>query len=60
MSRPTEVFIDCEFNSFKGALISMALVAMDGRELYCQVPIPRHSIHPWVAENVVPVIGVSS
>lgn len=51
-----EVFIDCEFNSFKGSLISMALVAMDGRELYLAVPL-YETTHPWVAENVLPVIG---
>lgn len=49
------MWIDCEFNSFQGALISMALVAADGREWYeslgCDAP------HPWVAENVMPVIG---
>lgn len=56
MSRPMEVFIDCEFNSFKGALISMALVSMDGRELYRAVPL-HEPIHPWVQDNVVPVLG---
>lgn len=49
------MWIDCEFNSFQGELISMALVAADGREWYeslgCDDP------HPWVAENVMPVIG---
>lgn len=52
----TEVFIDCEYNSFKGALITMALVAMDGRELYLAVPL-YEPVHPWVAEHVVPVLG---
>jgi len=52
----TEVFIDCEFNSFKGSLITMALVAMDGREFYRAVPL-LEPLHPWVADNVVPVIG---
>jgi len=51
------VFIDCEFNSYKGQLISMALVAEDGREMYCQLPIDSAAVHPWVAENVMPVIG---
>lgn len=26
------LFLDCEFNEFKGALISMALISEDGRE----------------------------
>ena len=54
------VFIDCEFNSYKGQLISMALVAEDGREMYCQVPIDRSEIDPWVMENVVPVMSIDS
>lgn len=54
------VFIDTEFNSFKGRLISLALVAMDGRELYCQRPITAHEAHPWVAANVLPVIERAS
>jgi len=49
------IWIDTEFNSFEGELISLALVADDGREWYeslgCADP------HPWVAENVMPVIG---
>ena len=51
-----KVFIDCEYNSFGGDLITMALVTMDGREPYAQVPIDRDTIHPWVVENVIPVI----
>lgn len=51
------VWIDCEFNSYGGALISMALVDEDGRHFYevtrCEDP------HPWVAAHVVPVLGRS-
>lgn len=49
-------FLDCEFNGFGGELISLALVAEDGRELY----LARHIQSPveWVAENVVPIIDV--
>jgi len=50
-----KMWIDTEFNSFKGELISMAIVTQDGREFYeslgCFDP------DPWVAENVIPVIG---
>lgn len=49
------LFLDCEFNGFQGELISMALVSEDGREwyevLHCGNPIP------WVAENVIPILG---
>jgi len=46
------LYIDGEWNSYKGDLISMALVAEDGREWYevleCRNP------DPWVAEHVMP------
>lgn len=50
-----KIYIDCEFNEFKGELISMALVAEDGAEFYevleCKNP------KPWVLENVIPVLN---
>lgn len=54
--RPMEIFLDCEWNSYGGALISMALVAMDGREMYVSLPL-HEELDPWVAEHVVPVLG---
>lgn len=54
--RPMEIFLDCEWNSYGGALITMALVAMDGREMYVGLPL-HEEVHPWVAEHVVPVLG---
>ena len=47
------LFIDTEFNSFGGDLISIALVADDGKEFYQELPLPD-VIHPWVREHVVP------
>lgn len=49
------LYLDCEFNEFRGALISMALVAEDGREWYEVV----HCENPgaWVAQNVIPILG---
>ena len=49
------LFLDCEFNEFKGDLISMALVAEDGREWYEVVPCENPGA--WVAENVIPILG---
>lgn len=50
-----KIYLDCEFNGFAGKLISMALVAEDGREFYevlpCDNPVP------WVAEHVMPILG---
>ena len=52
------LFLDCEFNGFRGELISMALVSEDGHEwyevLHCESPVP------WVAENVIPILGKKS
>ena len=48
------LFVDCEFNGFNGALISMALVAEDGREWYEVLPCDNPD--PWVAENVIPIL----
>lgn len=50
-----KLFLDCEFNEFKGALISMALVAEDGREWYEVVPCEKPG--SWVAQNVMPILG---
>lgn len=49
------IYIDCEFNEFRGALISMALVAEDGRELYQVVHCDNPG--PWVAEHVMPILN---
>lgn len=48
-------FIDCEFNEFRGELISMALVAEDGREFYEVLPCPNPGA--WVAQHVMPILG---
>ena len=36
------------------ALISFALVAEDGRELYLEFTYPEEELTPWLRENVVP------
>jgi hypothetical protein len=50
-----KIYIDTEFNEFKGQLISMALVAQDGSEFYevleCENP------GAWVAQNVMPILN---
>lgn len=50
-----KLFLDCEFNEFRGNLISMALVAEDGREWYEVVPCEQPGA--WVAEHVMPILG---
>jgi hypothetical protein len=49
-------FLDCEFNGFGGALLSLALVPEDGEELYLVVDCAG-PIEPWVERNVVPYLG---
>lgn len=49
------LWIDTEFNEFRGALISLALVDEDGREFYQVVPCERPG--SWVAANVMPILG---
>ena len=50
-------FLDTEFNAYRGALLSMALVSLDGRELYILFDPGTEEWHPWVAEHVVPKLG---
>lgn len=49
------IYIDCEYNEFRGELISLALVTEDGREFYevleCRNP------GAWVKEHVMPILG---
>ena len=50
------LFLDTEFNSHAGQLISLALVSdRDGHEFYGVLPLPK-KIHPWVAEHVIPFL----
>lgn len=51
-----KLWIDCEWNDFRGELISMALVADDGREFYQALPCANPS--QWVAEHVMPVVNI--
>lgn len=56
VERMTTLYLDTEFNGFKGPLISMALVSPEGDEWY-QVVECEGEIDPWVAENVMPKLG---
>lgn len=52
------IYIDCEFNGYHGELLSMALVAADGREFY-RALTPTEEIQPWVKEHVMPVMQIA-
>ncbi|MDM0086778.1 MULTISPECIES: hypothetical protein [unclassified Variovorax] len=55
VDQPTRLWIDTEFNGMGGELISIALVDEQGLTFYeslgCDNPVP------WVAVNVMPIIG---
>lgn len=48
--------IDCEFNEFKGELISMALCPESGGLSFYEV-LPCENPGPWVAKHVMPITG---
>jgi hypothetical protein len=49
-------FLDCEFNGYRGELISLALVGEDGREMYLVTHRLPEPMNPWVKENVIPIL----
>lgn len=49
-------YLDCEFNGFGGALLSMALCCEDGNEWY-EAVWSDDPVDPWVAEHVIPVLN---
>ena len=50
-------FLDTEFNSFGGELISIALVPEFGdQEYYAVLELPRNP-HPWVVQHVFPYLN---
>lgn len=49
------IWIDTEFNDYRGYLISIALVAEDGRYLYEVLDCENPS--KWVAEHVMPALN---
>lgn len=52
------VFLDTEFTDFKDPhLISLALVADTGEELYIEVPYPLSRCSEFVKEAVLPALG---
>jgi hypothetical protein len=50
------LYLDTEFNSHGGKLISLALTSTQGHEFY-EVVEMVDTVHPWVAEHVIPVLG---
>jgi hypothetical protein len=56
-SNMTTFYLDTEFNSFGGDLISLALVSQDLEvQFYEVLPWAHLNLHPWVETNVIPVL----
>ena len=53
--RRVRYYLDTEFNGFGGALLSLALVPVDGEEFYATLDCPD-PIVPWVERNVIPYL----
>lgn len=54
-----DFWIDCEWNDFRGKLISMALCAEDGRDFYGVMDPSYYGLpSQWIAENVIPKLVV--
>jgi hypothetical protein len=51
-----KLFLDCEFTNFNADLISMALVSEQDHEFYEVVPFRHLMCHPWVIDNVIPIL----
>lgn len=51
-------YLDCEFDGWMGALLSMALVAEDGAEFYWCIPHREEANvrDDWVRTNVLPIL----
>ena len=50
-----KLFIDCEWNGFKGELISMAIVDEPGNSFYEVLHCPNPCV--WVKQHVIPVLN---
>lgn len=51
-----KIWIDTEFTTFKGSLISMALIDENDQYFYEVIDYNKDECHPWVIENVVPIL----
>ncbi len=49
-------YLDTEFDSFGGKLMSLALATKSGRSLYIVADDAEQAANAWVRENVVPIL----
>jgi DNA polymerase III epsilon subunit-like protein len=53
------VFFDAEFTSLdprNGEILSIAIIKPSGEELYLEVERKNDPVHPWVKENILPLL----
>lgn len=50
------IYLDTEFNGFKGELLSVGLINDAGASLYAVFPPPPNGLDLWVATHVVPIL----
>lgn len=55
----SRIYIDSEFNGFRGELISFAAASDSGKDFYSVIGLPK-KIHPWVKENIIPKLNANS
>ena len=50
------LWIDTEFTTFKGSLMSMAIIDENDDYFYEVVEYPKNECHEWVKQNVEPIL----
>jgi hypothetical protein len=55
-----KIYVDFEFNSYQGEVMSVGLVNSMGVALYNVFPAPKEPINPWVLRNVVPYLDAGT
>ena len=51
-----KLWIDTEFTTFKGSLISMAIIDENDEVFYEVIEFPEAECHEWVKANVLPIL----
>jgi hypothetical protein len=52
-----KIWIDTEFTTFKGSLISLGMIDENNETFYEVIEFPETECHDWVKQNVLPLLG---
>lgn len=52
-----KIWIDTEFTTFQGSLISMALIDENNEHFYEVIEFDASECHEWVTQNVLPILN---